>query len=204
MNLVKNGFNKLPFADLLAKTNFIVRQMTVHADVFVTPIPSLDVVQGNIDVFAATMPDAEAGNKVAKSLRRDATKSLIKTIRKLGLYVDLVSDSDYTVAKKSGFDVREPRSSQAPIASIDTPRLKPGPNSSFHVQMTYLRPVKTYNVYYTKNPAAPIEEWKMKQVTNSKCLLTDVDSACRYHVMVAGIGKDEQKVFSGVATIVTQ
>lgn len=203
-NLAKNGFDRLTFAALLAKANFISAQMALNAATFTAPTPTLVVLQDKIDAFAATMPDAEAGSKVAKALRRDARQQLVAALRQLSSYVNMVANTNPTIVDMAGFDLANPRSPVPPITGVTTPVLKNGANSEIDAKTKKVAGAKTYGIFYTTDPALPINEWQVIYCTRASCVIKNTTSGTRYYVKMSAVGKDEQEVFSGIATIVTQ
>jgi hypothetical protein len=203
-NRAKNGYNRLSYAELLAKGIFIQSQMTIHVATFATPTPTLTVLQDKIDLLSGTMSEAEAGNRVAKAERRDAAADLIANLRQLTTYVNMVANGDLTIIEKAGMAAALPPSPLPPIVSVDTPVLAPGANSSIKAKTGVVKGGKTYNFYFTTDASLPIEQWKVKSCTRIDCTIKNTDPATRYYIQVAVVGKDEQMVFSGISTIVTQ
>jgi hypothetical protein len=100
-NQVTNGFDRMPISYLMVKANFIIGEMTANVANFPAPTPALADVQAAADALQTATLKAQNGDRVAISNRNDKRDELMVLLRRLGVYVNLMADSDRTIAMKS-------------------------------------------------------------------------------------------------------
>lgn len=204
-NQVTNGFDKMKSSELIAKSNFIIAEMSAKLANFPNPVPTLAAVQNAAEQLATAEINAEAGGKVEVSMRNDKKSELIVLLRQLGIYVNLMANGDRTIALGSGFDVAKERQPTPPITRVDTPAIASGVNAGqLKVKIKRVKGARSYVYYYTSNPAAPINEWSYAPCAKSSCNLEGLTSATRYFVKVGALGLSDQYVYSEAASYVTQ
>lgn len=85
--------------------------MTAEAAVFTTPPVDMEDFKSSIDTLAEHNQDCIGGGRIARALRNASRAMVQEQIRKLGYYVQNVSNGDENIIRSAGFEVvrRGPR-----------------------------------------------------------------------------------------------
>ncbi len=204
-NQITNGFDKMTPGNLLMKAKFIISEMTANASYFNTPDPSLTNVLAAVNEFELATMAAENRDRSAIAYRNQKGDVLIKMLRKLGVYVNLVADGDRAIAMASGFDVARVPQPTPPIASIEPPVLSQG--ASFGEIRSKTKRVpggRVYQFLIAPTEDLPLSQWSQHITTQSNFYFKNLDSGKRYYVRVCVVGVNHQAVYSEAASFVTQ
>ncbi len=204
-NQVTNGFDKMTPSNLLMKARFIISEMTINSSYFKTPDPSLADVQTAVNEFEAATMAAENRDRSAIAYRNEKGNVLIKMLRKLGVYVNLMSDGNRAIAKASGFDVaREPQPSPA-ITSVEPPVLSQGVSfGEIKSKSKRVPGARIYQFLITPTEGLPLSQWSQHSTTQSNFYFKNLDSGKRYFVRLCVVGTNNQIVYSEASSFVTQ
>jgi hypothetical protein len=204
-NQVTNGFDRMTVSNFLMKANFIIGEMTANAVYFPSPNPSLTNLQTAVDALTAANLVAEHGDRVSIAIRIEKKNELIGMLRKLGIYVNLMADTNRAIAFMSGFDVAKEASPAPPITFVEAPVLSSGLNpGELAARVTRVPGGRAYQFLISKNSALPLAQWAINSATKASFYFKALETATRYYVRVAAVGVNQQLVYSDVSSFVTQ
>ena len=200
---ITNGFEQMTDLEFLAKTRYIVQQMTGNVN-FSTPDPDLATVITKANDFDASIQEAEAGGSYDKSVRDGKKSDLIVTMHNLGNYVLFQSKLDRLVAESSGFSVAKDPTPQPPIEKPVELSLTDGANAG-ELWLLFKR-VRAARGYMYQISTDPTDEskWVTMHGTIRKNLFTGLESGKRYYVRVVALGTNSQVVYSDVISRIAQ
>jgi hypothetical protein len=97
-----DGFTGVSDTDVLARGTNVLTKLTGNADL---PAPPLDLatLKAALDAFSAVITAALDGGKTAIAEKRKQRIVVIKILRLLGRYVELVGNDDIAIFETSGF-----------------------------------------------------------------------------------------------------
>jgi hypothetical protein len=204
-NQVTNGFDRMPIGDLMVKANFIISEMTANVAYFPAPTPALADVQAAADALQTATLAAQNGDRVAISNRNDKRDELVALLRRLGVYTNLMADSDRTIAMKSGFDLAKEPTPTPPITFVEAPSVSAGVNPGEIVaKAKRVDGIRSFQFLISQDDQLPVSKWEAFPTTESKRIFTGLESVKRYYVRVAAIGVGNQCVYSDASNFVTQ
>jgi hypothetical protein len=115
----KYGFKGYSDSGLKDKLQHIIDSLTGNPN-FLTPVPTLVVLQDKVDAYAQALADAQSRDEVAVSEKNDLRDELEVLFKALAGYVMNIT-SDRTVILTSGFDATGPSD---PVGHLPAPQLK--------------------------------------------------------------------------------
>jgi hypothetical protein len=204
MGYIKNGYEEEPDSVIVQIAKDHQDAVTAYPLIFVNPKPNSADFQSRIDEATAAISDASSGDKYKIEIKDTVMGLLIDDLHERGLWVDLLSKNNKSIAVLSKLRMKKTRTPRPPIAFVETPKLAPGANQG-EVNLKGERIVgATYQYHYTTDVNLPMASWPHVPCTRIKCTINNLLSATRYYFAIAAVGKNNQLVFSGYATIVTQ
>jgi hypothetical protein len=204
MAFITNGYDRKPAQTVIQIAREHLGAVTDYPLIFVGPTPTQAVLQDSIDAAAAAILDASSGDKYKIEIKKEKMSVLIDNLHQRGLWVNLLAVKDRSIAVASKLPMAKIRTPLPPITVVVTPKLTNGANQG-QVNVKG-KPIAgaTYHYLYTTDVSLPMEQWDKVECTQVKCTIKNLASATRYYFAIAALGKNEQKVYSGYATIVTQ
>lgn len=204
MNRTTNGFQSLTDANMLTKANFIHAQM-FNNPLFVTPLPTLAVLQDAIKAYSTALDLAATRQMAAVSDKNSRKVSLVNVLRSLGNYVTAIADGDNNVINTSGFEHNRAPEPADPLFAPPAPKLFAGSNAgSLVVGTNGQKGTITNRFLISEDLQAPLEQWTSVYDTRMKVEFSNLKSATRYYSRVCQIGRGQQCVISPASSYVTQ
>jgi len=102
---IKMGFSGLSVSQFILRCNAIVEAIIAHPLVFVTPYPTILVLEAAITLLTVRESEMSNGGKATTLLRNQARVDLLERMRELSIYVASVAQGDIEIILKSKFDV---------------------------------------------------------------------------------------------------
>jgi hypothetical protein len=200
-SMVLLGFGTYKDVDLESLGNFILNCMTGNAH-FPTPTPTLAIVLAALQQFSAAILLAKNGDKVKIEDRKAKRKLFAQQLRKLGTYVNLISDGDRAMQKTSGFPLNTveaaPTDELTPVTGV---RAIPGKNSGeVLVRYNKVPAAVSYEIDFAESPVQN-DTWKMERETLIKHLLKGLTRGKEYCIRVRAVGKGGETIVSETITI---
>ena len=197
---VLTSFGEYTDGDLDTKARHILEEMTGNAD-FPSPEPPLKDLENAINAFEEKRTKAVDGSKKDTEAKKIARESLENVLTRMALYVELASNGDNTKKEGSGFTIEAEESH--PVGLLSKPKfgVRPGPNKgSIFVGCEPIEGASSYRFEYMKLPVETNSAWTVVTGTNSKQLITGLESVKEYNFRCAGIGTERTLVYSDIIT----
>jgi hypothetical protein len=186
-------FTKLAPKDLLASATAIYTG-TNGNPAYPNPPVDMAVLKTDIDTFSSAITAAADGGKKAVAERNCLAEALIKKLRKLGRYVEIMCNDDMKTFLSSGFEPG-PAAHTAPASLTDSIRsIKAGPNAGqFLVAIAHVPGAHAYEVRWGVSGAggALPTAWTSQPAPKTKppVLITGLTAGTNYVIQVRALLK---------------
>src|ERR1051326_1209740 len=97
------GFKSLSDSDLLARGNAVVSNLTGNSN-FPTPPVDLNALKAALDLFSNLIAEALDGSKKVVAEKNKQRRAVIKMLKLLSRFVEVMCKDDMAIFKSSGFD----------------------------------------------------------------------------------------------------
>jgi hypothetical protein len=186
-------FTKLTPKDLVASATAIYTG-TNGNPAYPSPPVDMAVLKTDIDTFSSSVTTAANGDKKAIAERNRLAEALIKKLRKLGKYVELMCNDDMKTFLSSGYEPG-PAAHTAPASLTDSIHtIKPGPNAGqFLVAIAHVPGAHSYEVRWGVSGAggALPTAWTSQPAPKTKppALITGLTPGTNYVIQVRALLK---------------
>jgi hypothetical protein len=201
-NIVTNGFKNYKVPALITKAKYIVSEMGSDDEDFPVPDPTLAYVQTVIDDLESANLVAQSGAKADVALLAVAKNNMVNTLQLEGIYVNLRSDGDRSIAAQSGFDLRklpQPRIIKKP----DTPVVKRGSTlGDLAAKTPHQKEADGFNWYKSGDATKPLAEWELFDGETAQIVFTGCTPGETCYICVEVLGARKQREISPIATVV--
>jgi len=189
MARLKRGLARLPYAQLLAKSDFIVGRMTDNL-AFPSPTPSLAAIIAATEELRTSIPEALDGGKTATAKKKARYRELQLLLNQLAGYVASVAEGNELAILSSGFEVRKYSS---PRPELDKPTdLRAAitdHTGRVDLNWTALNDALTYQVQFAASEPSDEKSWSLVTVSSrASAKVTGLPSGQVAYFRVAGIG----------------
>ena len=161
---------------------------------FVTPVPSLTVLQTAIDAFDGEL-ELGKDSTYKSALKNEKRIELIDVLHSLGRYVDFTADGDAVIILSAGYGATRPPIPKPLVQAVTNLRLKDGPNPG-EVALSFDREPSavSYLYQYSQDPDAVAGAWQSQYGTTRKSIITNLQSGAAYWFRVVALGVNSQSV----------
>jgi hypothetical protein len=189
---LRNGFDRMPDADLQAATGQIIDDLTENF----TTAPGLPALVTAYDAYTAALSKAMGGSTIEKAIKNQKKEELAFQHHQMIAYVVLTSAGDRTMAAKSGYPlVRE--ASPTELTAATNQQVKNGPNpGELQYSFTKVEAAKSYIYQCTPEPLTEASNWDSFYGNKRGYLFTGLIPGKQYWVRVGALGIDGKLIFS--------
>lgn len=200
---VVKTFKKLSDTNLLAFGNNVTVSMARVADIFPTPVPSLESINTELGKFGDLIQTASSRDKVQVQLKNQSKFALLTMLSQLAGYVNATT-TEAAQLVQSGFELNKvpaPIELEAPTRLV----LKDGPNNGeLTLNFKRCRGASGYLHQYTIDPLMPENSWVSTASTTTSFTFKGLTRGVTYYVRSIAIGTNQQSVNSIVVNRVSQ
>lgn len=203
-------FDRLSAPDFLAKSGSIVTSMTGNRH-YPEPWAGQGLTLDNLKASYAAFQDAYNASLTHDTLKiaqRDATrKTLTDLLKRLALYLELMSDGDTALLATTGYELRHDS------VRNNSSELLPAPNDfkvthgqltgSLNIQVTRIAGAGSYEIQITQGDPKIESDWQhaLSSVTSTHILITDLKPGQIYWLRVRGIDSNGGGVWTDPISI---
>jgi len=142
-------FGKMIDGELVSRVESIVNGMT-NSPSFSKPPVDLAALKTLLTSFSAALTAALDGGKKAIAEKNHLRGEILKQVKLLGHYVELVSNNDITTLLSSGFEPLIPtRSAPQPLAAASIKKIDYGNSGQLLVSLNHVAKASSYEVRYS-------------------------------------------------------
>jgi len=186
---------------LIVKAYHIVDMMTGNA-YFPNPSPALADVKIANDNFNVAVDKVENGSRVDTANKNDLREVLVALLRKLALYVEVISDGDETIILSSGFDVSKQPSVVGPLDKPIKISVTMGKNPGTVIfSCEVIKNAHFYEFEYLEAPKSETSVWIKVTSTKHKVTIEGLTSGKQYIFRVAAAGSDPSRNYSSEISV---
>ena len=203
-------FDRLSAADFLAKSGSIVNAMTGNRH-YQEPWAGQGLTLDNLKAIYAAFEEAYYASLTHDTLKiaqRDATRqTLTDLLKRLALYLELMSEGDTAQLATTGYDLRHDsvhnNSSELLPAPSDFKVTHGQLTGSINIQVTRLSGAGSYEIQITQGDPKIESNWQhaLSSVTSTHILITDLNPGQIYWFRVRGIDSNGGGVWSDPMSI---
>lgn len=184
---VKISFEHTNDDALVTLGQTVIAAMTENPN-FETPTPALASVQTLVEDFQQKLSLTRKGSPLNTSEKNLARELLESELKKLAMYVNIISDGALHIALSSGFPVRQQRSSTATPAVPERIRLS-DTGQSGQVRLTFIAVKQAWEYEYcytTELGESGVPKWgEIYSTTNSRfTIITGLQPSSTCYVKV--------------------
>lgn len=185
-----------PDSKLIVKSYHIIDCMTDNA-YFLTPSPTLAEVKTATDDFNTAVDKVENGSRLDTANKNDKRKVLVALLKKLALYVEIVSGGSETIILSSGFDVSKQPSTVGPLDTPISVSVAMGANpGSVIIGCEVIKNAHFYEFEYLEGLKTETSVWIKKTSTKHQITIEGLTSGKLYIFRVAAAGSDPSRNYS--------
>lgn len=190
---IVNGFDRMPDATLLARTNQILADLPVHF----AAAPGLAALSAARNAFATALATAQEGGIYEITVKNNKKGELVDQLHLMGNYVVYISAGDRAMAISSGFTFARNPSTAPEITKPENQKLTDGLNAG-ELQLTFKKVTGARGYLYQTcpDPLTPESNWHSSTGTLRKHRFTGLQSGTRYWCRVAALGIGGKTVYS--------
>jgi hypothetical protein len=205
MVIIKTGFGQYSADGLLDKTQTIINGIDDNPTDFVTPDPATADVQDAKDALETSQANRKKSDD-GYTVRDDDRIVLTGLLNALALYVKQTVGDDEAMAIRSGFSIRATNSPVGDLAKPTDFRVSAGENpGEMRARIkSYRNKAYSYNFRYSQVEGSNPDTWVTVSSSNSRVLVTGLESAKKVFVQAAGVGASKHLVWSDVISMVVQ
>jgi len=142
-----DGFSNVSDADIVSRATNIQTDLTGNPN-FPNPPVDLKNLKTAIETFAALIAQALDGSKKVIAQKNKQREAVIKMLKLLGRYVEVISNGDMAIFQTSGFQPAAPKTATPPLTE-KIRKLEHGPNSGqMRVWLKAFPKASAYEVRY--------------------------------------------------------
>ena len=193
MKKLKNGFDKLTIAALIAKMESVETSLTGNL-VFAAINPTVVTLHDLKKALITANADADAtGNKVAMATRDALQLDAIDLLRLMVNSVMAIAEGDGVKLVSSGFELEKERQSRAAIVKPAPPTLSGTGNSGEIYSVGKRQPAMiAINHQITEHPLTALSVWKTSTSSSVKYTFTNCVPGKQYLVRQCIVGVKNQ------------
>lgn len=190
---ITNGFERLSDANLEARTNQIIADLTAN---FATA-PSLPDLVAARDAFTAALAASLEGSLIDKAIKNQCRQQLVYQHHVMIPYILGAAAGDRVTVVKSGYTPGKDPAPAPEVTAAQGQTLENGLNSG-ELQLRFGRVpgAKSYMYQSTPDPLTDASVWSTDTGTVSRFLFKGLQAGKRYWVRVVAVGINGQKVYS--------
>jgi hypothetical protein len=186
--------NKYSDSGLLVLGNQVIKLMTGNT-YFPTPIPTLALLQANLDFYEAAIAKTKNGTRQDIIDKNAARLAFEEVLRALAGCVQTQSAGNAAAIISSGFDINKMATPSNPLYPPTDISVEAGATrGSLFLSWNPVKNAHSYLVEYTEVPFTATTVWRNAACTKSSITISNLTRGCQYALHVISIGSNPTRL----------
>lgn len=188
MSLVNLGLHKKNGGDLVLFSRGVSKKIYKNPTTFPTPPVDQKTFDGQVNDLEETQIATFSGGATDTQLRDAKRAILVKSLNKLGFYVNLVSDGDVTIIHLAGMQARSAKTAQKTLLAMPLGLvIKTKAPGQVNLKWNKVPFAKNYEVMMCEDPVAG--DWKHSTFnTQARSTIKGLKKSVEYWFKVMALG----------------